>query len=99
MKKKISTCIYLMLISSLIYSQQNKRNNVWAVGYQPVVKFNFDNGLIIDTVTNAGVINPPFCLIKSSSSTISDTNGIYCFSQMALLFMILQDLQYRMVYM
>ncbi|MBK8330165.1 MAG: T9SS type A sorting domain-containing protein [Bacteroidetes bacterium] len=65
----------MMLISSLIYSQQNKRNNVWAVGYQPVVKFNFDNGLIIDTVTNAGVFNPPFCLIKSSSSTISDTNG------------------------
>ncbi|MBK9483271.1 MAG: T9SS type A sorting domain-containing protein [Bacteroidetes bacterium] len=75
MKKKISTCIYLMLISSLIYSQQNKRNNVWTVGYQPVVKFNF-NGLIqIDTVLNVNMPVAPGCAIKSSSSTIADTNG------------------------
>ena len=75
MKKKISTCIYLMLISSLIYSQQNKRNNFWAVGYDPVVKFNFNGLLQIDTVLNVNMPVAPGCAIKSSSSTIADTNG------------------------
>ena len=78
MKKKISTCIYLMLISSLIYSQQNKRNNLWAVGYDPVVKFNFNGLLQIDTVLNVNMPVAPGCAIKSSSSTIADKSAFNC---------------------
>jgi hypothetical protein len=70
MRAKIYACInVLLLTSSLIYSQEYKRNNNWSLGYNPVVIFNFNSNLFIDTTDN---IN---CGISTSASTISDTLG------------------------
>jgi hypothetical protein len=70
MRAKIYVCInVLLLTSSLIYSQEYKRNNNWSLGYDPVVIFNFNSNLFIDTTDN---IN---CGISTSASTISDTLG------------------------
>jgi len=64
-----------MFVSTIIYCQEVKRNNTWTIGSDPVVKFDFNNGLHIDTVTNAGILNPPYCILSSGASSISDTNG------------------------
>ena len=76
MKKIIFVCFNLSLILiSTLYGQEYKRNYNWSLGYDPVVTFDFNNLVIIDTVKNNGISSPIYCLIKSSSSSISDTNG------------------------
>ncbi len=75
MKKRITLFIYILIANITVFAQEYKRSNVWAVGSQPVVTYDFTNGLIIDTVQNAGISSPPFCLISSASASVSDTNG------------------------
>lgn len=79
MKAKICFLIFWMTLSSVLYSQQYKRNYNWTVGSDPVVKFNFSNGIVIDTVDNTGINNPPFCILSTESASISDTSGILQF--------------------
>lgn len=62
-----------MLVSTVLFAQEYKRNNMWALGYDPVVKFNFNAGINIDVVNNINTI--PYCILSSSSSAISDTSG------------------------
>jgi hypothetical protein len=72
MVKKFCICINLFLFfSALGYSQDYKRNNVWTLGYWPIVKFNFNNAFQIDTFQE-----PTATRI---SSCISDTNGSLLF--------------------
>lgn len=73
--KGLAIIVGIMLMSIIINAQENKRNNFWAVGYDPVVKFDFNLTIQIDTVLNVNMPVVPGCGIKSSSSTISDTNG------------------------
>jgi hypothetical protein len=74
MKKKIFYMLFFLIVNSFfIYGQDYKRNNNWSIGNDPVVKFNFNGVLNITIVDNISTI--PYCIIKSSSSSISDTNG------------------------
>lgn len=51
----------------MLKAQELKRNNNWIVGYWPVVMFDFNNSISIDTLVNPGLANATAC--------ISDTNG------------------------
>ena len=78
--KKIIIIIYLVnFIKPISYSQEVKRGNVWVFGYEPVVKFNFNQVLQIDTVENSNMQVAPSCAISSSGACISDTNGFLKF--------------------
>jgi len=79
MKAKYCILVGVMFFSSLMYGQQYKRNYNWTIGTNPVVKFSFSFGLAIDTVDNAGVNNPPFCILSTASASISDTLGLLQF--------------------
>jgi hypothetical protein len=57
-------------------AQEAKRNNNWAVGFEPVVKFKFKPILTIDTVQNYNLPVTPGCAISSSSACISDSSGL-----------------------
>jgi hypothetical protein len=71
---KFLLLIVLLSLNSLVNeAQEYRRSNNWAIGNDPVVKFNFSNGLSINVANNISTI--PYCIIKSSSSSISDTNG------------------------
>ncbi len=72
---KFCFLIFPVFFSIYLYGQQYKRNYNWTVGSDPVVKFNFVSGISIDTVDNAGINNPPFCIISTASASISDTMG------------------------
>ncbi len=63
-----------ILISKNAFSQENKRNNVWTIGYEPVVKFHFNGFLFIDTVQNVNQPVAPGCVVLSGAC-IGDTNG------------------------
>ena len=70
-------CAFILLLlmqafTVSVFTQEYKRNNNWSLGYDPVVTFDFNSGLIIDTVNTSTI---PFCVISSSSSSISDTDG------------------------
>jgi hypothetical protein len=59
--------IFLLFLFSLLNAQENKRNNNWAIGFSPVVIFNFNNNeIVIDS------LNFP---ILSESACISDKQG------------------------
>ena len=73
--KAIPLFVAFIFLSITSNAQEYKRNSFWAVGYDPVLKFNFNGTLQIDTVLNVNLPVAPGCGIKSSSSTISDTNG------------------------
>jgi hypothetical protein len=65
--------LVLLLISNCIHSnaQESKRNNNWSFGYAPVVIFNFNTGLSIDTLQQINGLK--------SSSCISNANGVFQF--------------------
>lgn len=67
---------YIQLIFLPCKSQPQNRNNNWNVGYDPVVRFNFNIGLVIDTIQNSHYLVVPSCGISSSAACISDTNGV-----------------------
>lgn len=74
-------CLYLLItvnsISTNLFAQEAKRNYVWAIGYEPVTKFNFNSSSLIsiDTVLNSSLPIAPACAISSSAGCISDTFG------------------------
>jgi hypothetical protein len=64
--------VILLFLNSPLYSQEYKRNYNWGLGYDPVVKFNFDNNsLFIQKVENNST---PYCILIDGAS-ISDSNG------------------------
>ena len=74
MKKRVILFLLVQVYSQFAFAQDYKRNNVWSIGSEPVLKFNFTNGLQIDTVENYNQPVPVGCIINSCSS-ISDTTG------------------------
>ena len=73
MKTCLAVLMLLCCFTHNVYSQEFKRNNTWALGFEPVIKFNFKTNLSFTIVSNLNTV--PYCFIKSSSSSISDTNG------------------------
>jgi len=71
--KKEFLFIIILIWNFSAFAQEYKRSNVWAIGSDPVVKFNLNIGISINIVDNINTI--PYCIIKSASSSISDTNG------------------------
>ena len=64
--------LILCLQSMSIFSQQYKRNNNWAVGYDPAVKFSFSSNILkIDSFKNHNAVLNGAC--------ISDTEGKFIF--------------------
>ena len=73
--KHLLLLLFLFMNFSL-HSQEYKRNYNWGIGYDPVVKFNFNNNsLFINKVEN---ISKPYCILVDGS-TISDTFGHFLF--------------------
>lgn len=74
--KKASTLLFLLLLNAgWLFSQESKRNNVWPIGYEPVVKFHFLNQFEIDTVENYLKPVAPGCAILNAGCAISDFDG------------------------
>ena len=65
----------MQLYTLTALGQEIKRSNFWIIGSQPVVKYNFNNSLQIDTVINTSLSSSPYCILSASSSVVSDTNG------------------------
>jgi len=66
--------ILCMICTLSSIAQQQKRNNNWVVGYQPAVKFDFNNGVVIDSFENNSGTILPLCGAQTASC-ISDTLG------------------------
>lgn len=75
MKIKLWVSFYLIFSTFVLFGQDSKRNDFWVIGSLPVVKYDFNNILQIDTVTNTSLSTTPYCILSTSSSCISDTNG------------------------
>ena len=67
--------LLMQLYTLTALGQEIKRSNFWIIGSQPVVKYNFNNSLQIDTVINTSLSSSPYCILSASSSVVSDTNG------------------------
>jgi hypothetical protein len=73
---RLFLCFIYLFISHYSKSQTSKLNSVWTLGYIPVVKFDFNNNLKIDTV-----LNTYWTSLTFGGSNICDTNGnllLYC---------------------
>ena len=73
MKTCLTVLFVMCCLACIVNAQEYKRNNNWALGFEPVIKFNFNTNLSFTIVSNLNTV--PYCFIKSSSSSISDTNG------------------------
>ena len=65
--KSLFASILLITIWLESYSQENKRGNIWVLGYVPAVTFDFNASMQVDTFANLGG--------TKVSSSIADTNG------------------------
>ena len=64
--KKLLLLLFIIHYSLFLFQcngQEFKRNNVWCVGYDPVIKLNYTGGVAINVVNNISTI--PYCIIKS----------------------------------
>jgi|688.fasta_scaffold218757_2 hypothetical protein len=74
MKKNTIILFCLLYLNTILWGQESKLNNAWAIGYMPVITMDFNLGLVVDTVKNATPTTAPFCILKSTAN-ICDTNG------------------------
>jgi hypothetical protein len=69
--------IFIVLYFEYFHAQcqEYKRNYNWVVGFDPAVKFEFENSLHLDTLLNPNQSILPWCALGSGAACISDLFG------------------------
>ena len=67
LNKIISLCILFLSWPTWAYNQESRRGNQWAIGYGPVVIFNFNSSFQVDTLQQVNGLKHGSC--------VSDTSG------------------------